>query len=65
MMTVKELKKGEFFTKRPIECPNENQVWVRGEYDRTEKGYCCHRWSDVNDYQIIKGTKPAFVDFCF
>ena len=34
---LKDLKKGEFFTKMPIEEPKETQVLIRGDYDRGEK----------------------------
>ena len=64
-MTVKELKKGDYFTKKNIEYPNENQVFIRAEYDRTEKKYVCYRFSDVNDIQYIKGSKEVFTDFIF
>ena len=34
---IKNLKKGEFFTKKSIEYPTDRQVWIRGEYDHSEK----------------------------
>lgn len=64
-MKLKELKKGDFFTKKPIEFPTERQVWVRGDYDRSEKKYECCRFSDVNDYQYIKGDKEVCIEFEF
>ena len=38
-MKLKELKQGDWFTLKPIEAPKESQVYIRGEYDRTEKKY--------------------------
>lgn len=38
-MKLKELKKGDFFTKKAISDPSESQVWVRGDYDRSAKKY--------------------------
>lgn len=64
-MKVKELKKGDFFTKKAITEPRESQVWIRGEYDKSEKAYECYRFDDVNTYCLMKGTKEVFVDFTF
>lgn len=64
-MTVKELKKGDYFTLKPIEEPKESQVYVRGEYDRSEKKYSCYKFSDVNAERFYKGDKEVFVDFIF
>ena len=36
-MKIKELKKGEFFTLKPTNEPKENQVFIRGDYDRSMK----------------------------
>lgn len=64
-MTVRELKQGEYFTKKPIAEPSENQVWVRGEYVRAEKKYECYCWGDVNRLCYIKGDKEIYTDFTF
>lgn len=64
-MTIKELKRGEFFTKKPIEYPTESQVWVRGDYDRASKKYECYRWDDVNHTCLIKATTQVFTDLVF
>lgn len=65
MKTVGELKKGDFFTKKPIDYPTERQVWVRGEYCRGAKVYECHRFDDINDVQYFKPSKTAYVEFTF
>lgn len=64
-MTVKELKKGDYFTKKNIEYPKDNQVWVRGEYDRTEKKYLCYNFADVNRWTYLKGTATIYTEFTF
>lgn len=64
-MTVKELKKGEFFTLKPIELPNEDQVWIRGDYDRESKKYECQRYSDCCSFRYLAGSKEVFTDFVF
>ena len=40
-MILKELKKGEYFTRKNIPYPTDNQVYIRGDYDRTSKKYSC------------------------
>lgn len=65
MKTVKELKKGEFFTRKPISDPKDCQVWIRGDYIRSEKRYECTRFSDCNSFVYLKADHPVFVDFTF
>ena len=64
-MTIKQLKKGDLFTKRNISEPKDCQVWVRGEYDRSTGRYVCTRWSDFCDAQALPGNREVFVDFTF
>ena len=64
-MKIKELKKGEFFTKKPLEYPKESQVWIRGDYDRSEKKYECVRFDDANAFCYLSGTKEVFTDMIF
>ena len=64
-MTIKELHKGDFFTKKDIPCPSENQVWIRGDYDRSARRYSCTRFSDFCDEQLMRGDKVVFCDFTF
>jgi hypothetical protein len=64
-MTIKELKRGDFFTKKAIEYPTESQVWVRGEYDRSSRKYECHRWDDVNRICLMKADAQVFTDLLF
>lgn len=64
-MKIKEVKKGEFFTRKPIENPTESQVWVKGEYDRSLKAFECYKFSDVNTCAYIKATKEVYTEFTF
>lgn len=64
-MTVKQLKKGEWFTLKPIAEPKESQVFVRGEYDRTEKRYECGKVSDISYSRLLKGDTEVYTDFVF
>lgn len=62
---VRELKKGEWFTLKPIEVPKDNQVWVRGDYDRVSKTYRVSNFDDVNRERSFKSDKVVYVDFIF
>lgn len=62
---LKDLKQGEYFTLKPIAFPSESQVYVRDEYDRSEKKYWIYKWSDVNAGRFMKGEKEVFTDFTF
>ena len=64
-MKIKELKKGDFFTKKSISDPSGSQVWIRGEYDRTERKYECVNFDDANRFCYLKGDKEVFTDFVF
>jgi len=64
-MTIKELKKGTYFTLKNIQNPNENQVYIKGEYERTTKKYSCFKFSDTNAERFIAGNKSVFTDFTF
>ena len=63
--TIKELKKGEWFTLKPIEEPTDNQVYVRGHYDRSSKRYCAHKFADICYERFFKPTQKVYVDFYF
>ena len=64
-MTIRELKKGDWFTLKPIDEPKASQVWVRGEYDRSTKRYSVTSWDDVNRELFLKGSREAFTEFTF
>ena len=64
-MTIRELKKGDYFTLKEIAEPKESQVWVRGEYDRASKTYSATNWSDTSRERFFKAGKVVFVDFTF
>jgi hypothetical protein len=64
-MKLKELKQGDWFTLKPIENPKESQVYIRGEYDRTEKKYDCGKFSDISYSRLLKGDTEVYTDFTF
>ena len=65
MKTVKDLKPGEWFTLKPIEEPKESQVYIRGEYDRSERKYECGKFSDISYSRYLKGNTQVYTDFTF
>lgn len=64
-MKIKDLKKGEFFTKKEIKFPKDNQVWIRGEYDYSEKKYECTKYDDISMTCYLSGNKEVYTDFMF
>lgn len=62
---LKALKKGDFFTKKPIPYPTEKQVFIRGDYDRETKKYSCTKFSDFCAEQFLKGDTIVYTDFIF
>lgn len=64
-MKIRELKKGDFFTRKPIAEPKESQVWIRGDYDRSEDKYECVRFDDANRFAYLKGDTEVFTDLVF
>ena len=64
-MTLKQLKKGEWFTLKPIAEPKESQVFIRGDYDRTAKKYECGKFSDISYSRLLKGDTEVYTDFVF
>ena len=64
-MTMKELRKGDFFTLRAIEDPAPSQVYIRGEYDRTERKYWAQKFSDISDGKYIDGNREVYINFEF
>ena len=62
---LKSLKTGEFFTLKDIPEPNGHQVFVKENYDRSEKKFWCMRWDDISDGRYLSGDKDVYVDFIF
>lgn len=62
---LKDLKKGDFFTLKPIEEAKERQVWIRDEYNRSERKYECYKFVDFCHFHLWKGDKKVFTDFYF
>ena len=64
-VNIKKVKKGDYFTMKPIAEPKESQVWIKGDYDRENKAYECQRFSDMNYFKYVKANKDVYIDFTF
>lgn len=65
MKNLKDVKNGQFFTRKLIDAPKESQVWVRGPYDRSQKKYECTNWADTSRTIYLKGSTDVYTDFIF
>lgn len=63
--TLKEIKRGEWFTLKPIEEPTEKQVFIKDEYDRAEKKYICGRFDDIGYSRLLKASTVVYIGFTF
>jgi len=63
---LKELKAGDFFTLKDYgENPDESRVYVRGDYDKSERKYEIYKFSDCNAFRFMPGTKEVYTGFTF
>ncbi len=62
---IENVKKGDYFTRKENENPKQNQVFIRDEYWREGKKYCCQRFSDVCDYIYLKKGTIVYINFTF
>ena len=60
---LKDVKKGEFFTKKPIEEPKETQVFIKGKYSRRWGKYEAIHFSDVC-CGLLDGETKVCTSFC-
>ena len=35
-------------------------VWVRDEYDRSERKYLCYKWDDVNHWTYMRSVRAVY-----
>lgn len=64
-MKLKQLKKGDWFTLKPVPYPTDRQVYIRGEYDRSTKRYLCGRCDDISYSRQLKPDTPVYTDFIY
>lgn len=59
---LKSLKKGAWFTIKPIAAPTDKQVYIKDDYDREEKKFMCGRCDDISYSTYFKGDKLVYDD---
>lgn len=65
MKAIEQLKKGELFTRKPIDNPKDTQVFSADGYCRSSKKYCGQRYSDISDWIYLKKGTKVYTDFTF
>ena len=66
-MKLKDLKHGEFFTRKPMnnQEAKASQVYIKEDYDRSTKKYWCQKWDDISRGIELKGDTEVYQDFTF
>lgn len=63
---LKDLKKGEYFTRKPVEYPTEKQVLIKEDYCRDVRKYLVVHWNDcLSGGMLMKGDTIVYTDFIF
>lgn len=62
---LKTLKKGAWFTIKPIAEPTDKQVYIKDDYDREEKKFMCGRCDDISYSTYFSGSKLVYDDSNF
>ena len=66
-MKLKELKRGEYFTRKPMyeQEAKPSQVYIKEDYDRSTNKYWCQKWDDISRGIELKGDTEVYQDFTF
>ena len=66
-MKLKELKRGEYFTRKSMheQEAKPSQVYIKEDYDHSTKKYWCQRWDDISRGIELKGDTEVYTDFIF
>lgn len=66
-MKLKELRKGDYFTRKPLSHTEAkpSQVYIKQEYDQSTKKYWCQKWDDISKGIELKGDTEVYQDFIF
>lgn len=59
---LKDIKKGDFFR---VSLSENGAVFVRDDYDKTDKTYNAYMYEDVNEYRAYKGSKIVWSGFTY
>ena len=56
---LKDLDKGEFFKL----TPDSKKVWVKGDYDRSQKKFSCINAENINNERFFKSSQVIWQGF--
>ena len=54
---LRRLCRGDLFS---LAGNDDAPVWVRDEYDRSEKKYLCYKWDDVNHWTYMRSVRGVY-----
>ena len=55
-----ELKKIKFGGLFRLSCSEDAPVWIRDEYDRSERKYLCYKYDDVNHWAYMRSARCVY-----
>lgn len=66
-MKLKQLKKGDFFTLKPMNGKEAEakDIFLKLDYDRSLKKYECQAFSDICYWKYLKPETEVYTDFTF
>ena len=66
-MKLKDLKHGDYFTRKPLgnKEATPSQVYIKQDYDHSSKKYWCQKWNDISKGMELKGDTEVYQDFIF
>lgn len=54
---LRKLGRGDLFR---LAGNDDAPVWVRDEYDRSERKYLCYKWDDVNHCTYMRSVRAVY-----
>ena len=54
---LRKLGRGDLFR---LAGNDDAPVWVRDEYDRSERKYLCYKWDDVNHWAYMRSARCVY-----
>lgn len=54
---LRKLGRGDLFR---LAGNEDDPVWVRDEYDRSERKYLCYKWDDVNHWTYMRSVRAVY-----
>ena len=54
---LRKLGRGDLFR---LAGNDDAPVWVRDEYDRSERKYLCYKWDDVNRWAYMRSARGVY-----